>query len=516
MASRDTGVDCTNVRGVTCFPRFGRVVRSVRVLLNFGAGVDYGVHSNSLKNLARGVVERVLYTRNAAGELTKRLLPRPNVFERLNSVKRRLLRNLSPTTVVDRMQYSDLYSGRKKAIYEKAAQSLAQRPVEKRDAVLRTFVKAEKVNFDAKTDPAPRVIQPRSPRYILEVGRYLKNFEKRLYRAFEIVWGYVVIVKGLNAQHTASCLWKNWSQFKKPMAVGLDASRFDQHVSPEALRYEHSIYNSVFRSHELRTLLSWQLTNVGVGFAADGKIKYKVDGCRMSGDINTSMGNCVIMASITLAYFEHVGLNARLSNNGDDCVVFCESGDAHKLAGIGQWFQDFGFKLTQEKPVFNFEEIEFCQTQPVYTSTGWRMVRNIWTAPSKDCVSLLPWDNAKSFSHWRHAIGTCGLELTKGVPVWEAYYRTLLDGSGITGATEKIYDSGMGYMARGVEGGAITDQARYSFWKAFGITPAEQVALEHSFPIVQYSGAPVMFADVDKSYHQNPLTWLARNRRYSD
>lgn len=513
MASRDTGIDCTGVHGVTCYPRSGRVVRKVRILLNLGAGVDFGVHSNSLKNLARGVVERVLYTRNAVGELTKRLLPRPNVFMRLNSVKRRLLRNLSPTTVVDRIKYADLYTGRKKAVYEKAAQSLAQRPVEKRDATLRTFVKAEKINFDAKTDPAPRVIQPRAPRYILEVGRYLKNFEKRLYRAFETAWGYVVIVKGLNAQQTAACLWSNWCKFRKPVAVGLDASRFDQHVSPEALKFEHSIYNSVFRSPELRQLLSWQLHNVGIGFAADGKIKYKVDGCRMSGDINTSMGNCVIMASIVLAYFEHVGVNARLSNNGDDCVVFCESGDLHKLDGIDEWFKDFGFKLTRENPVYQFEQIEFCQTQPVLTSTGWRMVRNIWTATSKDCVSLLPWDNAKSFSHWRHAIGTCGLELTKGVPVWEAFYRTILTDSGTVGATDNVYDSGMGYMARGVVGGDIDDQARYSFWKAFGITPADQLKLESSFPTIHYTGAPMMFADIDKNFHQNPLTWLARSRK---
>lgn len=512
MESRDTKISCLDVPGVTCFPRLGRVVRRVRKLVNFGAGVDYGVHSNSLVNLARGIAERVLYTRDSTGGLTNRLMPQQGVFTKLNSVKRKLLRNLSPTTVVARNEYCELYHGRKRAIYQKAALSLDQRPVERRDANVRTFVKAEKINFDAKTDPAPRVIQPRDPRYILEVGRYLKMFEKRLYKGFAAAWGYDVIVKGFNAQEVATALWHNWTQFDKPIAIGLDASRFDQHVSIEALSFEHSIYNSVFRSVELKRLLKWQLKNSGVGFAADGKVKYSVDGCRMSGDINTSMGNSIIMASIVLAYLELHGINARLANNGDDCVVFCERRDQQRLAGLDEWFKSFGFKLTREPAVDVFERIEFCQSQPVLTSTGWRMTRNPFTATSKDCVSLLPWDNEKSFNNWRQAIGTCGLELTRGVPVWESFYKAIHHDSNNTGATDFVYDSGLGYMARGVQGGAITDESRYSFWKAYGLTPTEQIEIEQSFGSINYTGAPMMYADIDK-YSHTPLSWFTRNRK---
>ena len=75
-----------------------------------------------------------------------------------------------------------MYVGRKRGIYERAYTSLMVRAIGVRDAWVNTFVKAEKVNFDKKTDPAPRVIQPRSPRYNLEVGRYLKLYEKELFR----------------------------------------------------------------------------------------------------------------------------------------------------------------------------------------------------------------------------------------------------------------------------------------------------------------------------------------------
>jgi hypothetical protein len=43
--------------------------------------------------------------------------------------------------------------------------------------------------------------------------------------------------------------------------------------------------------------------------------------------------------------------------------------------------------------------------------------------------------------------------------------------------------SGFEFMARGLtyEARPITDEARFSFWKAWGITPDFQVALEEQF-----------------------------------
>jgi hypothetical protein len=150
-------------------------------------------------------------------------------------------------------------------------------------------------------------------------------FEKRLFSGFETVFGYSVILKGMNAHATAEQLRSNWDSFTQPVAVGLDASRFDQHVSHAALCWEHSVYNGVFRSSELRRLLRWQLVNHGVARTEGQRIDYTTNGCRMSGDINTSLGNCLIMSSIVLAYCETRGITARLSNNGDDCVLILES-----------------------------------------------------------------------------------------------------------------------------------------------------------------------------------------------
>lgn len=436
------------------------------------------MHDDCVANLARGIVERVLCTRTEAG-LVEPVRPVSQVFERLNSIRNRLIRYSPPTTVVERRDYPALYSGRKRVVYEEAVSSLLVQAVNRRDATVRTFVKAEKVKFSAsKPDPAPRVIQPRSPRYNVEVGRYLKLFEKSLFAGFRRLAGYPVIMKGLNATETAVELRAHWDAFSNPCAFGLDASRFDQHVSVPALEFEHSVYNAVFRSQELKELLTWQLVNKGRGSTRDGRVKYTVEGCRMSGDINTSMGNCLIMSSIVLGYIEFHGIKARLANNGDDCNIVCESRDVHRFAGIGEWFLDFGFKLTRESTVSVFERIEFCQTQPVLTSTGWRMVRNPRTATSKDCMSLLPWSTPKEFRRWRCAVGTCGLELTRGVPFWESYYKRLWCDESDAHTKEFISNSGFGFLSRGVVGGLVDEDSRYSFYLAFGIYPDEQEALE--------------------------------------
>lgn len=490
--------------------------RQVRIMAGLGAGTNYGVHANNAVNMARGITERVLYVNGSQG-LSKPPQPKDDVFKvRLGKLRGRLIRRMSPTPVVSRKDYPMLYRGRKRGVYQRAVDSLGQRGVSIADSYVSTFLKAEKINFSAKVDPAPRVIQPRSPRYNVEVGRYLKLFEKRVFAAFAREFGYPVILKGLNASQVGQQLHSHWRSFRKPVAVGLDASRFDQHVSVQALEFEHSIYNTVFQSGELRKLLRWQLRNKGIARVPGWRFDYVTNGCRMSGDINTSLGNCIIMSCIVIAYCEYAGINYRLANNGDDCVVVMEQGDLERLDEIDEWFEDFGFKLTREAPVFELEKVEFCQAHPVYTSTGWRMVRNPFTAMSKDCVSLVSWDNENSFRQWASAIADCGLSLTRGVPVWEAWYEQLKRVGGNTtsaGVTERVNECGMYYMARGVEGGAVCPEARVSFWRAFGILPDTQIALEewYRLPLEVRPLTPMMVGQVSPlDYQHNPLSVHAR------
>lgn len=484
----------------------------MRYMAGLGSGVRYGVHANCLKNMVRGIAERVLYVRRGE-RLVRPPQPQAGVFGRLSSLRTRLVRKLNPTPVVEREDYPSLYHGRKQRVYQTAVDSLMTRGLTVADSYVSTFLKAEKVNFTAKVDPAPRVIQPRSARYNVEVGRYLKLFEKELFAGFKRLFGYCVVVKGMNAQQVGGLFAEHWGQFRDPVGVGLDASRFDQHVSQDALRFEHSVYNAVFQSPELASLLRMQLINRGIARVDGYRLDYTVQGCRMSGDMNTGMGNCLLMSTILLAYCELHGIDCRVANNGDDCVVFLERAELHKLGGLDSWYLDFGFTLTREAPVDVLEQVEFCQAQPVRCANGWRMVRNPHTAMSKDMVSLVGWSTEREFQEWAHAISMCGGALTAGVPVWEQWYRmvgTIGAGAVVTGVTERVLECGMYHLSKGVTGCEVDDECRASFWRAFSISPDAQCAFEEwcQQPFSVCAVAPVMTCVPAVIDQQNPITLL--------
>lgn len=192
-----TRVDRTQVPGITVTKATGYIRnnnnhRQIRVLSGYTGSAHYGVHDQSLANLVRGVAERVLFTPGPSGVLESTHQPVKGVFKRLAVEKRALVGNTRPTSVVDIEAYPSLYhDARKRAIYTRAVTSLSQEAITKRDSIVNTFVKAEKVNFSAKPDPAPRVIQPRSPRYNACVGRYLKPLEKALLGSYESSMGTV-------------------------------------------------------------------------------------------------------------------------------------------------------------------------------------------------------------------------------------------------------------------------------------------------------------------------------------
>jgi len=370
-------------------------------------------------------------------------------------------------------------------VYAQAAESLTREAVRLKDSFLSTFVKAEKVNFTSKPDPAPRVIQPRHPRYNVEVGRFIMPIEKLVYRAIALVWGGPTVMKGYNAGGTASELRTMWEQFARPVAVGLDASRFDQHVSVQALKWEHKVYLEFYEGDEralLASLLSWQLKNRGYARASYGMVKYVKVGSRMSGDMNTALGNCLIMSALVWAYCSEKQIRARLANNGDDCVVIMEAGDLDKFqAGLDAWFTEMGFTMKVEAPVFEFEQIEFCQTHPVWTPEGWVMCRDPRVCCSKDAVSVLPlYQGAMRFGLLT-AIGECGMSLCGGLPVLQGFYSTMIrSGRGRRLGKHPALETGFARLATGMSRsyGAVHPRTRYSFWLAFGISPDVQEAVE--------------------------------------
>jgi len=310
----------------------------------------------------------------------------------------------------------------------------------------------------------------------------LKPLEHHLYKTVgKLVGEGVVITKGLNLVSTAGCLLQKWSSFRHPVALGLDATAFDAHVSPAWLRWEHGIYNGIFKCDKLAKLLTWQINNKGKSFCPDGKLKYSVQGRRFSGDMNTGLGNCLIMCSMVYSYAKHKGVKINLANNGDDCVVFMEQEDLDRFCdGISDWFNEVGFRLTFEPPAYNFEAIEFCQMHPVLIGDEWRMVRTPKVAFEKDTMCTLTVSDDEYLS-WLAGVADCGLATASGVPIMQEFYSCLKKAAGGRVAPERLVEyTGMKHLSRGMESKVVPveEASRFSFWLAFGVDPDTQRAIE--------------------------------------
>jgi hypothetical protein len=444
----------------------------------------FSVHNNSLNNLLRGINERVFYTDNK-GTLPQR--PRINGFDELRLFDEDFSTTyLRPWTLE---AFADSYTGRQYNRYKQAVDSLASMPLSSDDATVATFIKCEKINFLAKTDPAPRIIQPRNPRFNAAIGVFIKPLEKLIYKNLGKLYKHPCVAKGFDVYQTGDIIAHKWRMFDRPCAISLDASRFDQHVSVAALQWTHSVYLKYNDDQEFRRMLGMMLRNKGHGMCADGRVSYVVDGCRMSGDMDTALGNCLLMVAMTYSYCKKYGIEHEVMDNGDDIVVIMdESNESLFRANVKKYYADLGFTMKIEPTVYVLEEIEFCQMHPVFDGKQWRMVRNLISL-AKDLVCTT---GQTQVDAWLEAIGLGGISLTSGLPVYQSFY-SLLARFGKKRKKSKIENwhlyagSGFARLAgltkRGP--GIITTEARESFEKAFGLNFGRQEALENLYTRLQ-------------------------------
>lgn len=439
-----------------------------------------GLFTGGIDVMECALLERMYYCKVDGQFVAPPEVGRDVVHERLSKIGRRIARATPFSGPVSLYEFVETYTGPKRKLYERAVQSLIDVPVQRSDSVSKCFVKREKCNINK----APRIIQPRDPRYNAALGRFIQPMEKAVYLGIQraLRSRYPVVAKGMNLDQLGRCVAAKWGEFVSPVAVGLDATKFDMHVSKAMLEFEHSVYTSVCRDPELARLLSWQLVNKGRGFAPDGKLKYSVEGKRFSGDMNTSLGNCVIMCSMVQAYCADRGVRASLLNNGDDCVVFMESGDYFRfIRGLEQWFLQLGFRMVAEPPAYELEKVEFCQMKPVFLGSGYRMVRSPRVAIEKDTFCVRTLTGRDSYREWLNGVCIGGLAACDGVPVLSSFYRGLITGGDVR--QHMLDDTGMRRMTRGMvcRDSPVTDDARYSFYRAFGIDPDHQLKLEDYF-----------------------------------
>jgi hypothetical protein len=195
------------------------------------------------------------------------------------------------------------------------------------------------------------------------------------------------------------------------------------------------------------------------------------------------------MASMVAAFVEWIlatyrpGGRMTFINNGDDCVLFMERRDLRLVQEhISRWFTDLGFNIEVEEPVDEFEQVVFCQTQPVKVTDGWIMVRDPRVVLTKDILSTKKLTTEDEWRTMLSSVGECGYQMTADIPILSAAYRSMIRAGNGKQIAEVDDRFGFRMMARGVKRSpGITAETRASVWAAFGITPDHQIAMEKAY-----------------------------------
>lgn len=469
----------------------------------------------SLDTLLHAVMERGLYVKGQDGFQRR---PEPDQRATFDGFLRRYEEISSTTVKLTVAQFLQTRPSRLKKIYELAAQRNATEWFDLRlESQVKGFVKTEKTRHYFTPwgctfkVPVPRLINPRSVRFNCMLGCYTVAAEHEIYSNIGVMFGKQCITKGLTFDEKASLLRDMWDSMSHPVFVGADASRFDQHTTSHALNLEHAVLKSHFPGDEwLSVLLRQQHRNRMRGFTKNGHCRVNLGAMRMSGDMNTSLGNCIISSAMVWLRLQELGIKAYAVVDGDDSGVIMERSDLEKyLDGAEQWFLAHGYTMVLEEPVYEFEHIEFCQTKPVWVGDRWTMVRDYRKCINNDFAG---YQKAGDPNYWlglMHAIASCGLSLCAGVPVLQAFYAWGLRHGKHTGRAKHIEMQLHGWvqMAKGCpkrSASTISDDTRESFQKAFGIDAHAQVSLERKFDAMGYD--PVVRQAVGMYQESYPAT----------
>lgn len=450
--------------------------------------------TRSVVNLVAGIKERVLYT-DSEGTLPP---PCTSPLKPLHDLAAMVAQMVGTCNPISAASYVASKKGSKRKTYERALANLRLKVHSLGElASLKFFVKREATVWSKQQ--VPRVISPRTPEFNILLGRYLHPVEETIFAALGTLFpgDRPAIAKGLTQQAKAATI-KHYMDIYG-CCVGLDASRFDQCISRELLEVEHGLYRKLFpNSRLLDQLLKQQMVVKGTGLCNDGFVKYRGRAMRCSGDVNTSLGNCVISVLLAKAYCDSIGITSNVFCDGDDLLLFVSPSSLSLLADLPAFYLGYGVRMKVEPPAFELEQVEFCQAKCVWDGAGWVLCRNPFKALNTD--AFVPYALRQEHSLvLNRSVGLCGLTMAAGMPMLQTYYSKLIE----TGETGKFESAGIAtgmHMQHAIQVRAghlpvvrpVDPECRVSFWKAFGISIDDQLlfekAIEEWDPRRQFKG----------------------------
>lgn len=364
------------------------------------------------------------------------------------------------------------------------------------------FVKMGRAFDQDATFGDPRLIQARDRVFTGHLYPLYKRFEHAFYHGRYLFNPYdeYTCAKGFNLfDRMAVITAKVASLGGHCLCISLDGKRFDAHVCVEALKLEwRFVLAACTRSRRYtRSQLSelayygrLQFTNSYTAFANDGAVRYRVDGGRMSGDLNTGCGNSILQSiyiASTMAALKIPFRAWRMFVDGDDAFILLDPAYRSQSTRIPTVLKGFNQEVTisyDDVDLDHMEKLEFCRGRPVKVNGQWRLTRNPARAISRS-LSCRRWFRSRKLAIENLVPNAAaGLIVNSDVPIMDAFMRVFaLPGVDIN----RIKDNWWRKQARTSELAqeksiGVQYSTRCSFERAWGITVSQQISLENSFP----------------------------------
>lgn len=381
------------------------------------------------------------------------------------------------------------YTGALRRRYLEAARSLADDGLSGfKDYYLRPFLKAEKNRVPSKM-AKPRLIYPRSPRFNLELASRLKPFEHWLWgrlngKVFGCGDGSRLVAKGLSPRQRANLIVRKFSAIRDCVCFEIDGKAFEAHVGPSQLAEERRTYLGAFRGD---SRLVWLLDAQRELKGNLNGAKFSRLGCRASGDFNTGLGNSLIFLVECVSALRAVGVHFDLLVDGDNALLFVSASDLPAvLSDFASLVESSsGHEVVLERPTSVIEEIRFGGSAPIHVwGTGWTMVREWHRVLSSALSSHIYLREPVFAKRWMSGVAQCELSLALGVPILQEWAVNTIQALGPVKAIKDDFLRDYNYLG-GFRAGLdarvqVAMETRISFYRAFGVEPADQILMEEA------------------------------------
>lgn len=406
--------------------------------------------------------------------------------EILEKTRNKFLHDLNNNNVY-KLTHPEVMKNTRKCIYSRYTQAY-KKIINRRllpseySTLSEAFVKYEKWDITKyQAGKSPRIIQHRSYEYLHQLKSYIVPISKLLKNSINYTYLQpinTIFMKYFKNHEQIDILHKSWSMFKRPCCLCLDMSAFDGHYTTALLESEHKTWlhfykNSLTLYKSLSYLLEKQLYNVGI---TKNGIKYNKKGSRLSGEFTTSDGNSTQNYFMLRSYMENISCTIHV--NGDDSLIIMDQDDLSKLKDLS-YFNIFGMICEQDRIATVFEDINFCQCNPVEINGVYRFIKNPIRCISRN--TICPSQYYKSLDRYLAGVGLCELASNVGVPILQPWAIRMLNDSGFVKPLGKVDKTFALYTnLEVIEIKPISNKTRLSFQEAFGISINQQLLIENS------------------------------------